>query len=192
MKVEKDKIGKIINLGGEHLIREYNHNMVIKSPFGPRFLLERKKVIDRITSRYELVKGYFGSYLHDTQIVVEKNRRSYVYLQKRLDGQLLSQELMKEPQIAKQFQEIVEINKRMVEEKNTTWEFFGALGLLFTGDMCVRNCLVLKDGKIKMIDAGIIPLNLDNHHFLLKIILGWSLRRQKKLLRSFLEKSKSQ
>ncbi len=191
MKIEKEKIGRVIYFGGEHIVREYNHDMVIKFPFGLRFILGRKKIVDQVTNRYALAKEYFGDYLHDTQIVAEKNRCSYVYIQKRLNGELLTQELMKNPLVKEQFLGIISINKTLIKERGMTWEFFGVLGLLFTGDRYVRNCLVLKDGKIKMIDAGIILLNLDNQHFLLKIVLGWALKRQKKLLKSFLEKSKS-
>lgn len=191
MKIEKEKIGKVVYFGGEHIVRKYGCDSVIKFPFGPRFILGRKRIVDRITRRYKIVKEYFGKYLHDTQIIVGKNRRSYVYVQKELDGEPLNKELMKNPQIKKQFLEIVSINETLIKEKGVTWEFFGALGLLFTGDRCVRNCLALKDGRLEMVDAGIIPLDLDNHPLLLKIILGWSLKRQKRFLKSFLEKSGS-
>lgn len=191
MKIEKDKIGKIINLGGEHIIREYNSDMVVKSPFGPRFILQREKLINKLTSRYKLLKSYFGEYVHDTEIIIESSHRRYVYLQRKLGGQLLSQELMRKPKIARQFQEIVEINKRMVAEQNATWEFFGALGLLFTHDKYIRNCLVLPNGAVRMVDVGVVPLNLDNHHIFLRWLLRWALKRQERLLKSFLEKSRS-
>lgn len=191
MKVEEDKIGGIVSLGGEHVVREYHHDMVIKSPFGLRFILQRGKVMDGLTSQYKLLKSHFGDYLHDTKIVVEVDHRRYVYLQKRLKGQLLSSKLMKDPKVAKQFQEIVEINRRVMKEKNITWEFFGALGLLFTHDKYVRNCLVLPDGTVKMIDVGIIPLDISNQHLFLRGLLRWALKKQEEYLKSFMERSEN-
>jgi len=184
--LNKRKIGKIIALGGEHLVLNYSKDCVIKIPFGLRYFLRPRQYTARIQEDYAILKKYFGDYFIETEVRVNKRRDWYVLVQKKYHGRSFVQKDLAKAEYKKQLCDILEANAKMKEESNITWEFFGAWALVFSKGEKISN-IMAENGKLIMIDIGLIYLNnAHNTHWIIRTIVRWAVRKQKSFLKNFI------
>lgn len=185
--IKKTKIGGFIALGGEHLVMAYGSDCVIKIPFGLRYFLRPRQYTGRIQDDYDILKKYFGDYFIETEVRVNKKKDWYALVQRKYAGRVLTKkDLDSDPNIKAQFLEIVSLNKKLTEERNITWDFFGAWCFVFSSGTTIAN-IILEDGKLKMADIGLIYLNNKNAaHWLIKAIVGWAIKKQKRFLKNLI------
>ncbi len=183
--LNKSKIGKIIALGGEHLVLNYGKDCVIKIPFGLRYFLRPKQYTARIREDYAILKKYFNDYFIETEVRVNGKRNWYVLVQKKYRGKVLTKNDLTNLDYRKQFSDILAINDKMKEDLKITWEFFGAWALVFSGGEKISNIMV-ENGRLKMIDIGLIYLNnAKTTHWIIRAIVRWAIRKQKCFLKNF-------
>src|SRR3989338_1392924 len=76
---DKNKVGKFIGWGGEHLVYAYGDDRVIK--FSLHVWLSGKTAVEKIVADYALGKRYFDGYLLPTDVRTWRNGTRCVELQ---------------------------------------------------------------------------------------------------------------
>lgn len=182
--IDRKKVGKFMALGGEHLVMSYGSSCVVKIPFGIRYFLRPRQYTSRIQDDYAILKRYFGHYFIETEVKVGERKEWYALIQRKYHGKTLTKDdLEANSDLRRQFLEILERNQDMVDEKRITWEFFGAWTLVFSNGRKVSNIIVEDGRRLMMADTGLIYLN-NAHitHWLIRTIVRWAVKRQKKFL----------
>ncbi len=187
MIIDKEKIGRVLAIGGENIIRAYGKDKVIKTPFGLRYLLNRKKYINSIKESHLELKEYFKDYLLPTEIVFSSDGRSYSMIQSRLKNRKLTPKLIRKNDfVKKQFSNMISCNNKMIRDIGVSWDFYGTLGFVF-GPFWVNNVVVAKN-RLVMIDLGIIHLEKKNQNWLAYLIGRLAFWRQNRYLRALMSK----
>lgn len=184
-KINPEKIGKVLAVGGEHLIREYGQFYVIKTPVGIRHALQHKANVRWVARDYIATKRYFGNFVLEAEIIFSAD--SYAIVQKKVDPRPLTIDALKtNPKIKDDFLRICKNNKKLIEHENMSWDFYGAMGLLRPRARVLNN-LVVANGRLKMIDLGLMHLAKRQQHWLIYLITNWAFSRQKKFLKKVLK-----
>lgn len=186
--IDQSKIGKVIGVGGEHIIKDYGNRQVIKIPAGLRFQLNPKNFRRVVPRDYFLAQKYFRDWLVPAQIVFGQ-KRYFIIQDKILARPLTLQQLKKYPRLKKQFLAIISANDQLIKEHQLSWDFYGAMGLLKPVFNTLTNLVVLGDG-LKMIDFGMMYLKPKNQSVIVWLITRWAFRRQNKFLGRVQEKLK--
>ncbi|MBU1084809.1 MAG: hypothetical protein ABIH48_01380 [Candidatus Falkowbacteria bacterium] len=188
---DKNKIGKFIGWGGEHLVFAYGANSVIK--FSLHVWLSDQSAVEKLKKDYELGQKYFGQYILPTDILTWKNSRKAVEIQEKIECRFLAkQDLSSQggqatPLIKKQFDDIMQRYQKMEQETGLLFDLFGREGLLSLRPNKISNILVTPDGKIILIDFTILELKPLIREIPLWLIVQWAKRRQGRLLKKFLK-----
>lgn len=184
--LDKRKVGKIIAIGGEHLVFGYGKDCVIKIPFGLRYFLRPRQYTERVREDYAILKKYFGDYFIKTEVRVNNRKDWYALVQKKYHGRCLEKKDLANPEYQKQLNDILAANAKMKEELKITWEFFGAWALVFSNGGKISN-IMTENGKLRMIDIGLIYLNNShNTHWAIRTIVRWAVKKQKYFLQNFI------
>lgn len=177
---KKIQPGRLVGVGGEHLVREWGEHKVIKTPLGLRFRLNPKKFKVWLPRDYVLAKRYFGGFVLDAKIQLEDT--SYCIVQNKIASRPLTvRDLKNEPALREQFFQIVDANKKMIRAENLSWDFYGAMGLIHISYDIMTN-LVVAGQRLKMIDFGMLYLAREGQNWLVYLITRWAFRRQNKYL----------
>ena len=176
---DKTKIGKLIALGGEHLVYEYEGNRVIK--FSILYFFLGSHAYPKATSDYQICKKFFGKYVLDTDIVFSPDKEYLVHIQPRLEGHYLSKKDFENESIRNQFTEIMSGYDALLAEGDPIVDLIGRAGIFYR---CLSNILVLNDGTLRIIDATLLDSDgfLKPIFFLIRMI---GMRRQKTTLDYF-------
>lgn len=187
VNVSKEQIGPVLAVGGENIVRFYGKDKVIKTPFGLRYLLNRKKYVQGVKESYLELRNYFKDYLLPTEIIFHKDDLSYCMIQSKIDNRKLTPELVRENDFVKtQFADMIRINNKMIEETGVSWDFYGTWGFIF-GPFWVNNIVVAKD-RLVMIDVGIINVKRKNQNWLAYLIGRMAFFRQEHYLKALMKK----
>lgn len=188
----QEKVGKLIAIGGEHVVKHYGDNQVIKFPFGPRYFLDRHKHCENVARDEAVARNYFKDYLiqRDVHFFPHKGRPSYVIIEPFVTGKHLRREDLQDSEIKKQFVEIVELNKHMFEMEDLAFDMFGIWGLLWRGKREVANMILNSETKkLVVIDPSVMHIGKHrDQQILVSSVTFWALKKQKKLLKHYLGK----
>jgi hypothetical protein len=173
--IDRSKLGPIVGVGGEHIVREYGDSKVIKVPAGLRFILNPKRFKEWVPRDYRVAKRYFGQHVLEAKIILGKHR--YWIIQRKIPCQPLTiHQLRKNLQLRRQFCQILKNNHRLIKDENLSWDFYGAMGL-FKSSGTLTN-LVICDNRLMMIDFGMLYLERDDQNWLIYLITRWAYHRQ--------------
>lgn len=186
----KEKVGKFIAIGGEHVVWHYGDTQVIKFPFGPRYFLDSHKHCENVARDEDVARNYFKEYLikRDIHFFPRRGRPSYVIIETFVPGGHLKLSDLQNIDIRKQFKEIVAINQRMFEMDDLVFDMFGIWGLLWRGKKEVAN-IILNPGTQKLVVIDPSVMHIGRHkdqQILVASVTHWALRRQNKLLKKYL------
>jgi len=184
-KINPEKIGRVLSVGGEHLIRQYGQFYVIKTPVGIRHTLQRQTNIAWVARDYATVRRYFGKFALLSEIIFSAD--SYAIIQKKVSPRPLTIDALKtNPKIKEDFLRICRNNKKLIERENVSWDFYGAMGLLRPRARLLSN-LVIESDQLQMIDFGIMHLEKQSQHWLIYLITKWAYNRQNRFLKKVLK-----
>ena len=183
---------KVIGFGGENIVRANDHKEVYKTPLGIRYFINPNETCKELVSDLEILKKYFGDYLAQTEIDVKdtsSTKPTYIMIQKYIKGQALTKTHFSNPIVQLQFNDILNINNKMVHKENKSYEFFGVWTLLFGFFITRLNNIRVenKTNKLYIIDVGTIYLHDDYHSKVLKMLYRWAYKKQTRLLKNFEE-----
>ncbi|MBD3244717.1 MAG: hypothetical protein GF335_01860 [Candidatus Moranbacteria bacterium] len=181
----KEKIKQRLAVSGEHIVYRYGKDQVIKFPYGPIHLVDKRDSLNKIKSETPLIKKYFSDFIVAYEILFyQKNKqKTYCIIQDFVKGRSLKLKDKKNPQIKAQLKKLIKANEKMARQTGYVFEFFGIKNLffhfIFKG---MDNVFIVKD-KIKLIDHGLISSQTKiTRSFILRLFIRWAIKRQKKLL----------
>lgn len=189
---DKEKIGKVIAIGGEHIVRHYGDNQVIKFPFGPRYFLDPHKHCENVARDEEVARHYFKQYLieRNVQFFPYKKHISYCIIEPFISGEHLKHEDLADREIKKQFEEIVALNDHMYAVEDLVFDMFGIWGLLWRGKREVANIILNPETrKLVVVDPSVMHMGKHkDQQILVSSVTYWAMRKQKRLLKHYLGK----
>lgn len=192
MTFAKKKIGRLIKIGGEHLVYQYGHDQVIKFPnILAKTLFNNRKLAEKKKSDFSLAEKYFPEYLLKTDCLIsDEVNKPYCLIQPLVNVRPLIKKDLKDKEIKENFEKILMINKQIKEKEGLSFDFFGAWRLLFNEILpmsSVNNILLTPEKKIIILDVVFLEYQKCQWSKLLSLISQWAEKRQKKLLNKILK-----
>ncbi|MFA6551677.1 MAG: hypothetical protein WCV41_04075 [Patescibacteria group bacterium] len=181
---DKNKIGKFLGWGGEHLVFDYGDGQVIK--FSLHVCLAGKKAVRKLKRDYEMGQKYFAPYLLPTEILTWKNEARAAEIQEKISCRFLKFADLKDDLIKKQFTDIMERYERMEKEIGAPFDLLGREGLFKLNPDFFSNILIMPDNKLALIDFTLLELKPSLFDWPIWFIIKWAKRKQEKILRKFL------
>lgn len=147
------QVGRLMAWGGEHIVRHYGTDHVIKFSLFDRYLWKHRA---REKAEYDISVSYaqFGPYLLPTELVVSEDGVRYAKLQPKIVGRKIRKSDMKDSYMRKQLQEIRERRHGLLVRESDI-DLMGGMGFI-TGSFA--NIFVLPGGTLRIIDSLIIFL----------------------------------
>lgn len=117
-----------------------------------------------------LVKKYFGEYSVPTEIHQDPKTGKYLIVQDAVHGKAITNKL-ESPSIRAQLVDMARLNREMMRQTGYSMDFIGVPGMLTwvrhqfrqivtnKSEFEISNILVDQDGKLKIIDEGLLRLN---------------------------------
>jgi len=190
---DKNLVGNRIAVGGEHRVYRYGDKQVIKFPFGPRYWINAKKYCENLKRDEEIIRQYFDEYLIEREILYfnKLGTPSYIIIEPKISGRHLRRGDLDNSHINNHFQDLVEINQKLIEHENLSAEFFGIRGLVYKGRKEVSN-VMLEQGtnKLYLIDAGVMHFGRHkDQQIMIDLLTKWVMKKQERLLSYYLNES---
>jgi len=182
---DKNKIGKFLGWGGEHLVYEYGEASVIK--FSLHVWLAGRRAVDKLKKDYVIGQKYFVSYLLPTEIIVWSQGKKAAEIQEKIKCRFLKLADLADPLIKKQFLDIMERYRRMELEIGVPFDLLGREGLFKIKPTFLSNILVTPEQKLILIDFTVLALKPTWRDWPLWFIIKWAKWRQKKIIKKFTE-----
>lgn len=156
------EIGKLLGTGFYHYVYTYGSDQVLKIPrFYPGFTPHTAE--ERI-QELEIMKEYFPSgSIAETSVISSSDNPYYCILQEKVEGFgfIGPDDLGTDP-----FQGILEGNRRSIEKKHATFDFFGFPGIFLalksSFDKRMKPCLT---NILKVPDNGLLITDTDLYFF---------------------------
>ena len=149
MKVYKGaKIGRLIALGGEHVVYAYGTDQVIK--FSLLFYFLGHRALAKAERDIELCSKYFSDYFLETDILISANGKHLVHVQEKIEGRPLTVNDVRDMTIRKQFDEIVVGYRSLIRAGHPEIDLIGRTG--FFGS-CFSNIFVTPQHTLVIIDG---------------------------------------
>lgn len=186
---DKNKIGKFLGWGGEHLVFDYGDNQVIK--FSLHVCLAGKKAVRKLKRDYEMGQKYFAPYLLPTEILTWKKGAGAAEIQKKIQCRFLkfadlsTQGGQADDLIKKQFTDMMERYERMEKEIGAPFDLLGREGLFKLNPDFFSNILIMPDNKLALIDFTLLELKPSFFDWPIWFIIKWARWRQKSILKKF-------
>jgi len=190
---DKDKVGKFIGWGGEHLVFQYGADSVIK--FSLHIWLSGKSAVDKKIKDYEIGNRYFNRYLLPTEILTWRKGKRAVEIQDKIQCRFLtrkdlsaqaSQSGQGNKLTKQQFDDIMERYERMKKETGLDFDLFGREGLFRIKPDFISNILITPEGKLVLNDFTILKLEkVKIREIPIWLIIEWGKKRQERLLKKF-------
>lgn len=177
---DKNKIGKFLGWGGEHLVFDYNKNSVIK--FSLHVWLAGKKAVEKLKQDYEIGQKYFVQYLLPTEIVTWKDERRAAEIQEKINCRFLKSTDLADPLIKEQFLDIMERYRKMELEIGVPFDLLGREGLFKIKPNFLSNILVTPEQKLVLVDFTVLALKPNWRDWPLWFLIQWAKRKQKRIL----------
>ncbi|MFA5318500.1 MAG: hypothetical protein WC323_03440 [Patescibacteria group bacterium] len=181
---DKNKIGKFIGWGGEHLVFKYGDKHVIK--FSLHVWLSGKSAVDKKIKDYEVGKKYFNEYLLPVEILTWKKGKRAVEIQEKIQARFLTKKDLDDALTKHQFNDIMERYQRMEIDAGEIFDLFGREGLFKLKPDFISNILITPNNRLVLNDFTILKLEkVKIREIFIWIIIEWAKRRQSKLLKRF-------
>ncbi len=177
---DKNKIGKFLGWGGEHLVYKYGPNRVIK--FSLHVWLAGQKAAEKLKRDYQIGQKYFAPYLLPTEILAWSQGKRAAEIQEKIQCRFLKSADLADPLIKKQFIDIIECCRRMELEIGAPFDLLGREGLFKIKPDFLSNILVTPEQKLILIDFTILALKPSWRDWPLWFLIKWAKWRQKKVL----------
>lgn len=187
MMFNKEKIGRLANFGGEHLVYLYGDDKVIKFPnFLVSLLFDGNKYAFKKARDLSLGKKYFNEFLVETKCYLTPGEtKPYYLIQPLVKARPLVDSDLNDKHIKTQFFKIIEINKALKKQEGLSFDFYGArrmfFGYLFNNHR-IDNLLLAEDENIIIVDVVFMEYNNCDWSKLLCLISRWANTRQEILL----------
>ncbi len=182
---DKNKIGKFIGWGGEHLVFEYEDDKVIK--FSMHVWLIGKTAVKKKIEDYKIGSKYFSKYLIPIDIRTWSKGRRAVEIQQKVNCRFFHRLDLKNPTLRHQFEDIITRYQRMKSDLGYGFDMFGREGLLGRrGKDEISNILVTEKEKLILIDFTAMHIRPIWYEWPLWLFIKWARRRQEYLLHKFI------
>ncbi|MBD3363425.1 hypothetical protein GF362_06940 [Candidatus Dojkabacteria bacterium] len=120
-------LGERVGDGAEHRVYEYGEEKVVKVP---RVNMLYGHFAGEIYENYDICRKYFPDFLLESEILHDEDGH-YIMIQRKLNNpRNFSVHDLENDELREQFEEIVESNRKMVEEGLGTYDFFGMKGVI--------------------------------------------------------------
>jgi hypothetical protein len=180
---DKDKIGKLVGWGGEHLVFNYENDSVIK--FSLHICLAGKKAVAKLKRDYEMGQKYFAPYILPTEILTWKNEKRAAEIQEKIKCRFLRLADLSDPLIKKQFIDMMERYQQMEREIGAPFDLLGREGLFKIKPDFLSNILVMPEHKLTLIDFTLLELKPSWFDWPIWFLIRWAKWKQEKILRKF-------
>lgn len=191
MSFAKNKIGRLLKIGGEHLVYQYGEEQVIKFPnLLARILFNQQKLAEKKKIDLELAKKYFSDYLLATEYLPLINSKySYCLIQLNVLVRPLLLKDLENKHIKEQFLEIIAVNDIIKEQEKISFDFLGAWRLILNGlvsNKSINNLMITNNEKIIILDTVFLEYQSCAWSELLYLISRWAEKKQQKILNKFI------
>lgn len=191
MSFAKNKIGRLLKIGGEHLVYQYGEEQVIKFPnLLARVLFNQQKLAEKKKIDLELAKKYFSDYLLATEYLPLINSKySYCLIQLNILVRPLLLKDLENKHIKEQFLEIIAVNDIIKEQEKISFDFLGAWRLILNGlvsNKSINNLMITNNEKIIILDTVFLEYQSCAWSELLYLISRWAEKKQQKILNKFI------
>lgn len=191
MSYPKEKVGRLLKIGGEHLVYQYGEDQVIKFPnLLARVLFNQQKLAEKKKADLQLAKKYFSDYLLATEYLPLINSKySYCLIQPKVLVRPLLLKDLENKYIKEQFLAIIAINDIIKEQEKVSFDFLGAWRLILNGlvsNKSINNLMITNNEKIIILDTVFLEYQSCAWSKLLYFISRWAERKQTKVLSYFL------
>jgi len=195
MSFAKEKVGKLIKIGGEHLVYNYAENQVLKYPnILARILFNQQQLANKKASDLQLAQKYFSHLVLITEYFrTTGGKYSYCLIQPKIKVRYLKIADLENPLIRKQFLEIIEINDLIKVKEKLSFDFLGAWRLILDGlanNNTISNLMVTDQEKIIIVDTVFLEYQGCQWSKILHLISYWAEKRQQKFLKKFINYAK--
>ncbi len=146
---EKNKKGKLLSCGSEHIVYNYDIDKVIKFSI-IHFFYGKQRGYPWACEELNLTKKYFGKYVLDTKIVRSKDQKYHAQLQPKIVGHPLVPQDLDNKILYNQFREIINCYNNMCKNSCPELDLIGQSGV-FTN--CISNIFVVEQKKLVIIDS---------------------------------------
>ncbi len=188
----KELIGKILSVGGEHMVFYYDTDKVIKFPIGPRYLISPGRHCENLKRYDRIINNYFSEFLIEKDIVFFKRRGimpSYVIVERYVKGRHLRYDDLYSDRIREKFFYLLNRNREMVKNEGMSLDILGIWNL--SGFTRVREFanIILEDKteNIYLLDHGIWSIKKGEYNFFVDLFVRWAYRRQNNILNNLLK-----
>ncbi len=177
---DKTKIGKIIGWGGEHIVREYGDDQVIK--FSGLYLCLGSMAEEKALKDKAVCKQFFGKYILDTELAISAGGTYLVQIQPKIVGHFLCKQDLEDPNVLEQFKEIAQGYRTLTDSTGAVIDLLGRGGVF---NKCLSNIFVTPEKKLFIIDATLLEIKgfLKPIGFVIGKFAKW---RQERLIKFFL------
>lgn len=192
MSFAKEKIGRLLKIGGEHLVYQYGNDQVIKFPnLLARTLFNNQKLAEKKKRDFALAKKYFPQYLLSTEcVIITEINKPYYLIQPLINARPLIKKDLNNEEIRGNFKKILAINELIKEKEGLSFDFFGAWRLLFNEllpQLSINNLMLIPAKKIIILDVVFLEYQNCQWSKLLWLISRWAEKRQQRLLNKLLK-----
>lgn len=178
------KIGRIIGLGGEHVIFAYEDSNVIK--FSWHVSLSGKHGVKKLLADYHIGEHYMGEYLLPIDIRTWNFGHSAVEIQKKIKCRPITKDDLKDEGMRTQLRDILARNQRMVDDLGYGCDLFGFKGLV--GRLAhheISNVLITDGNILRMVDFTTLTIRPRWFEWPLVRFIHWAQKRQAYLLATY-------
>lgn len=190
---DENKVGKRLSLSGEHSVYQYGDKQVIKFPIGPIYRANSEEAYLKVANEAKLAETYLAEFMVPFEVLtyIKKGRKKYCIIQNFVKGEALKIKFMQDPELRSRLQKLIDANNIMYSSSGFTVELFGIRRLIVHGLIPeMQNVLILPDRSLKIIDFGMISdTMMVSSSPLVRMVIQWAVKRQKKLLALYLGKT---
>ncbi|MBI3572142.1 hypothetical protein HY091_01235 [Candidatus Kaiserbacteria bacterium] len=180
---DKEKIGKCIAWGGEHLVYDYGDTQVIKFSLFDLLIGLR---LARIKTMHDLTicREFFSDYMLSTTLVSSSDGRRLAKLQPKITGRAIKKSDLQDKRIAQQFKEIIRAHQALVAQGYYGVDLIGGRGVLLARP---TNIFLTVTGKLYLIDTLLLSVpELPWLQWLFNIFRDVAIWNQIRIIKSFL------
>ena len=180
---DKNKIGKFIAWGGDHVVYDYDTDKVIK--FSLIEFIYGKKGQEKSINDYYISKRFFEKYLLETEFVISKDGRYTAAVQPKIFGHYLSKSDLNDIGIQKQFEQIIKKYNKLLKSNYPKIDLVGRGGA-FRNFM--SNVFVTPGKQLLIIDSTLLEFKSSGmFRPIFFVICSYADWRQKYLINDFLQ-----
>lgn len=149
---DRKKFGKLLAWSGDNFVYEHGDNHVIKlSKFD--YILGSKKALQAKENDLDFFNSKFKDFFAETEIVRNRRKEKYAFLQQKIEGVPLKQMHLKNNVTRDRFIELFSLYQETIAEGSYPIDLIGGLGVR---GRTLSNVFVKTDGSIALIDCFVM------------------------------------